>query len=96
LKCSALRKKYPEYIIAKKKLTLQPGTEFSIITNAVRKEFQGYEIDERDGLKIDCPGGWVQIRKSNTEPIMRIYAEGRTQKEADDLAEKVIVIVKKI
>jgi phosphomannomutase len=95
MKCSALREKYPDYIIAKKKLTLQPGTEFSIITDAVRKEFQGHEIDERDGLKIDCPGGWVQIRKSNTEPIMRIYAEGRTQKEADDLAEKVIAIVKK-
>ncbi len=95
MKCSTLRKKYPDYIIAKKKIALQPGIEFSIITDAVRKEFSGHAIDERDGLKIDYPGGWVQIRKSNTEPIMRIYAEGRTQQEADDLAEKVIAIVKK-
>jgi phosphomannomutase len=95
MRCSTLRKKYPDYIIAKKKIALQPGIEFSIITDAVRKEFYGHEIDERDGLKIDYPGGWVQIRKSNTEPIMRIYAEGRTQQEADDLAEKVIAIVKK-
>jgi phosphomannomutase len=95
MKCSALRKKYPDYIIAKKKIALEPGTDFRIITDAVRKEFIGHEIDDRDGLKIDYPGGWVQIRKSNTEPIMRIYAEGRTQKEADDLAAKVIAIVKK-
>lgn len=95
MKCSALRKKYPDYIIAKKKIALEPGTDFRIITDAVRKEFNGHEIDDRDGLKIDYPGGWVQIRKSNTEPIMRIYAEGRTQQEADDLAAKVIAIVKK-
>ncbi len=95
MKCSALRKKYPDYIIAKKKIALDPGTDFRIITDAVRKEFIGHEIDDRDGLKIDYPGGWVQIRKSNTEPIMRIYAEGRTQQEADDLAAKVIAIVKK-
>ena len=95
MKCSALRKTYPEYVIAKKKLSLNPAHEFSKITNAVKDYFKGHLIDERDGLWIEDKNGWVQIRKSNTEPIMRIYAEGRTDKEANDLADTVIEIVKK-
>jgi phosphomannomutase len=95
MKCSALRKVYPQYVIAKKKLTLDPDAKFSLITEAVKDHFQGLRTDERDGLWIEHKHGWVQIRKSNTEPIMRIYAEGRTSQEADDLAETVIGIVKK-
>lgn len=95
MKCSELRRRYPDYVITKKKLALQQGTDFKIVLDAVKKEFSGFEIDERDGMKIDYPGGWVQIRKSNTEPIMRIYAEGKTLKDAENLAEKVISIVKK-
>ena len=95
MNCSSLRRKYPDYVIAKKKLILQPGDDFVKITEAVRKEFHDLEIDERDGMRIDYPGGWVQIRKSNTEPIIRIYAEGRTFQEAESLAERVISIVKK-
>jgi phosphomannomutase len=94
-KCSALRKLYPQYVIAKKKLTLDPAIEFSNIINAVKDHFKGHFTDERDGLWIEDINGWVQIRKSNTEPIMRIYAEGRTAGEADDLANTVIGIVKK-
>jgi len=95
LKCSELRKSYPAYVIAKKKITIDPGMSFGLILDAVRNEFRGSQIDERDGMKIDTPGGWVQIRKSNTEPIMRIYAEGRTSDEAEELASKVILIVNK-
>jgi phosphomannomutase len=95
LSCSSLRKTYPEYVIAKKKLTMDPAVEFSHITNAVKDQFKGHLTDERDGLWIEDKNGWVQIRKSNTEPIIRIYAEGRTNEEANDLAEKVIAIVKK-
>jgi phosphomannomutase len=94
--CSALRKIYPDYVIAKKKLTLNPSVEFIKITNAVKDNFSGHLIDERDGLWIEDKNGWVQIRKSNTEPIMRIYAEGRTNDEANNLADKVIAIVKSI
>jgi phosphomannomutase len=61
----------------------------------VKDHFKGHLTDERDGLWIEDKNGWVQIRKSNTEPIMRIYAEGRTAEEANDLAETVIAIVKK-
>jgi phosphomannomutase len=96
LKCSSLRKQYPSYVIAKKKLALSPSADFSKITDAVRAGNEGKEIDERDGLWIGHNHGWVQIRKSNTEPIMRIYAEGRTSEEADNLADEVIKIVKKI
>ena len=95
IKCSALRKLYPQYVIAKKKLTLDPAVEFSQITEAVKDHFKGHLTDERDGLWIEHKNGWVQIRKSNTEPIMRIYAEGRTSREADDLADTVIGIVKR-
>jgi phosphomannomutase len=95
MSCSALRKTYPEYVIAKKKLTLDPSVEFIQITNAVKDNFKGHLIDERDGLWVEDKNGWVQIRKSNTEPIMRIYAEGRTNEEANNLADKVIGIVKR-
>ncbi|MGA2405481.1 MAG: phosphoglucosamine mutase [Bacteroidales bacterium] len=96
IKCSALRKLYPQYVIAKKKLTLDPAKEFSQIVHDVKDHFQGHLIDERDGLWIEHKCGWVQIRKSNTEPIMRIYAEGRTTLEAEDLANTVIGIVNKL
>jgi phosphomannomutase len=95
LKTTELRKLYPQYVIAKKKLVLDPETKFSQITDKVKNHFKGNLTDERDGLWIEHQNGWVQIRKSNTEPIMRIYAEGRTTLEAEELAETVIGIVKK-
>ena len=96
MKCSSLRQLYPQYVIAKKKLTLAPSIEFNHIINAVKNHFRDHKIDERDGLWIEHQNGWVQIRKSNTEPIIRIYAEGRTITEADDIAETVIKIVKNL
>lgn len=96
LKCSSLRQIYPSYVIAKNKINLSPEVEFSAITDAVRNHFKGDRIDDRDGLWIEHGSGWVQIRKSNTEPIMRIYAEGRTLVEAGELADTVISIVKKL
>jgi phosphomannomutase len=95
MKCSSLRKIYPGYVIAKKKMKLESGTDFSLIMSAVKNHFQGHLTDERDGLWVADTNGWVQIRKSNTEPIMRIYAEGRTEQEAEKLADTVIAIVKK-
>jgi phosphomannomutase len=96
MKCSELRRSYPDYYIAKKKLDLAAGIDFKMILNTVREHFSGYDIDERDGMRIEHKDGWVQIRKSNTEPVMRIYAEGRTVADAEKLAETVIGIVKKI
>lgn len=96
MKCSSLRKLYPQYVIAKKKLTIAPTTDFSHIIAAVKNNFKDHLFDERDGLWVEHINGWVQIRKSNTEPIIRIYAEGRTINEADDLANTVIEIVKNL
>ena len=93
--CSALRREYPAYVIAKKKLTLHQGADFDKILDKVRNDFGHLKIDERDGMRIDHPGGWVQVRKSNTEPVIRIYAEGRTMEEAMGFADSIISIVKK-
>jgi phosphomannomutase len=96
LKCSLLRKSYPQYVIAKKKLNLSAGTDFTVIKDVIKRQYNNYSIDERDGIWIELENGWVQIRKSNTEPILRIYAEGRTSDEAEKYAEAAIEIVKKI
>ncbi len=96
LKCSALRQLYPRYVIAKKKLILSPSVQFNQITDAVKDQFKGHLFDERDGLWVEQKDGWVQIRKSNTEPVIRIYAEAGTELEAEELAETVIAVVKKL
>jgi phosphomannomutase len=96
IKCTELRKTYPDYYIAKKRLDFAAGSDFDLILEKVREHFRGLLVDERDGMRIDLETGWVQIRKSNTEPIIRIYAEGKTIDEAEELAGTVISIVKKI
>ena len=96
MKCTALRQAYPQYVIAKKKLAIKADCDFSKIINAVRSHFPDHRTDERDGLWIEHQNGWFQIRKSNTEPLIRIYAEGATEKEADDLSNSVIEIVKNL
>lgn len=94
VKCSVLRKKYPEYFMAKKKLILDSSKDFDDLLAAIKNNFSGHPFDERDGLWIGTNDGWVHLRKSNTEPLMRIYAEGRTISGADRLADRVIEIVK--
>ena len=96
LTCSQLRKTYPSYFMSKKKLTLAPETEFSRIADAVKENYPGTSFDERDGLWFGYKGGWVQIRKSNTEPLIRIYSEGKNEEDASELADNVINIVKKL
>ncbi|NSW95418.1 MAG: phosphoglucosamine mutase [Bacteroidales bacterium] len=96
VKCTQLRKLYPDYVIAKKKINTRPGLDFGIIKNEIINRFRDYDVDERDGIRIENENGWVQVRKSNTEPVIRIYAEGRTLLEADNLADNVINIVKNL
>lgn len=88
--CSELRKSYPDYYISKNKIDLQPGTDITGLFHKIREKFTGYPINDSDGLKIDFEEGWVHLRTSNTEPIMRIYAEGRTVSQANDYAQSVI------
>ena len=95
ISASELRRKYPDYFIAKKRVTLDPGADFEKILGAIKNKFHDHKIDLRDGLRIETSFGWVQVRKSNTEPIIRIYAEGKSEIEAEELAEEIISIVKK-
>jgi phosphomannomutase len=96
MKCTTLRATYPHYVISKKKLTLAPESDFGKIVEAIKLKHKEHKTDERDGLWIEHTHGWVQIRKSNTEPIIRIYAEGRTADEAEMFANSVIGIVKNL
>jgi phosphomannomutase len=94
--CTSLRALYPQYVISKKKMTLPPDSDFSLIAEALKKHYKENPTDERDGLWVGLQNGWVQIRKSNTEPIIRIYAEGRTADEAENYADEVLGIVKNL
>jgi len=96
LKCSILRKSFPQYFMAKKKLLLDPSTDITKMFDHIKVHFSDHEIDERDGMRIEHPSGWVHVRRSNTEPIIRIYTEGVSETEAEKLADDVIRIVKNL
>lgn len=94
LSCSQLRKEYPSLVIAKNKVDLDSRIDFKIIKEKLKDHFHGAKTDERDGLKIELDGSWIHVRKSNTEPIMRIYSEAADEIKANSLADEVITIVK--
>jgi phosphomannomutase len=96
LKCSELRKKYPDYFMAKKRMDITSQIDMDKIAAALSKEFPGYEIDRRDGIRIALPDGWFQVRKSNTEAIIRVYTEEKSRDKADKLADKIISLIKLI
>ena len=88
-KVSELKKTYPPYQIAKNKIQLTPDIDVDAILMAVKDKFAGCEITDIDGVKIDFPESWVHLRKSNTEPIIRIYGEAETMEKAERLAEEI-------
>jgi phosphomannomutase len=88
-KVSELRAQYPTYFMAKQRMDLTPDTDIDALLDSIKKEYAAYPVNDIDGVKIDFPDRWVHFRKSNTEPIIRIYTEAPTQKEAEELAEKV-------
>jgi len=92
-KVTELKKQYPAYEIAKNKIQLTPEMDVDAILNAVKDKFQGEEITDIDGVKIDFNDGWVHLRKSNTEPIIRIYSEARDTTRANELADSVKKII---
>ncbi len=91
-----LRKKYPNYFIAKKKIELDQGTDVDLILEKIQKKYSKYDLDTRDGIKIHFDKEWVHLRKSNTEPIIRIYAESEFETKADNLADKIIQDIKEL
>ncbi len=90
MKVSELRKTYPEYFISKNKKELSPAINVDEVLRRIATEYAQYEVNTIDGVKIDFPTGWVHLRKSNTEPIIRIYSEAGSMEEADKLAQEII------
>ena len=94
LKVSELRATYPPYFISKQRIDLTPDIDVDAILERVKEKFASEEINDIDGVKIDFPTKWVHLRKSNTEPIIRIYSEAATMQEADALGQEIIDIIK--
>ena len=93
---SALRKTYTSYFMSKKKIQLTPQLDVDKLLKAMELKYADEEINNIDGVKIDFDDNWVHLRKSNTEPIIRIYTEAKSQEEADNLADKIISEIKLI
>ena len=93
---SELRKTYTAYFMSKKKIELTPELDVDAILKAMEAKYASEEINTIDGVKIDFADNWVHLRKSNTEPIIRIYTEAKSQEEADALADKIIGEIKAI
>jgi phosphomannomutase len=90
IKCSQLREQYPDYVISKNKLELVAGIDIDAILKKIEENYKQWPVSTIDGVKIDFENGWVHLRKSNTEPIIRVYAEGRTSEIASQYAAEVI------
>ena len=93
---SELRATYPEYFMGKKKIQLTPEINADLILEKMQEEFKNEEISTVDGVKIDFEKNWVHLRKSNTEPIIRIYTEAGSQQEADELADEMIAKIRSL
>lgn len=93
---SQLREEYPAYFMSKNKIQLTPELDVDAILVEMEKKYANEEVSTVDGVKIDFPNNWVHLRKSNTEPIIRIYTEAKSQQEADDLADKIMMEIKAI
>lgn len=93
---SELRKTFPSYFIAKNRIDLTPTTNVDNILAKVKEAYKDENITDIDGVKIDFPDKWVHMRKSNTEPIIRIYSEASTMQAADELGKKFIDIIEKL
>lgn len=91
-----LRAGYPSYFMSKKKIELTPDLDVDGILKAMEEKYKDEDISTIDGVKIDFPENWVHLRKSNTEPIIRIYTEAKSQSEADGLAERIISEIKEV
>ncbi len=93
---SELRAGYPAYFMGKKKLELTPDIDVDALLTKVKKYYQNEKISTVDGVKIDFENNWVHLRKSNTEPIIRIYTEAFSQEEADELGDQMIIKIREL
>ena len=90
---SELRASMPNYFIAKNRIDLTPQTDVDAILERVKDMYKDEQVNDIDGVKIDFADKWVHLRKSNTEPIIRVYSEAATMEEADALGKKIMQIV---
>ncbi len=89
-KCSELKAQYPQYVISKNKIELTPNVDVDLVLEKIKETYQAQPIIDIDGVKIHFENEWVHLRKSNTEPIIRIYAESTSKEKADELALKFV------
>ena len=92
-KASELRATFPNYYIAKNRIDLTPSTDVDAILRKVKEMYGDEQVTDIDGVKIDFPDKWVHLRKSNTEPVIRVYSEAATMEEADALGKKLMQVV---
>ena len=93
---SALRAGYPAYFASKNKIELTPAIDVDKVLLEMKGRYAGENVNDIDGVKIDFPANWVHLRKSNTEPIIRVYTEAKSAAEADALAQRFIGEIKEI
>ena len=91
-----LRKTYPAYFVSKNKIELTPAIDVDKVLREMKSRYANEKVNDADGVKIDFPENWVHLRKSNTEPIIRVYTEAKTMAEADALARRIIAEIKQI
>jgi len=96
VKMSVLRESYPKYVISKEKIELQKEINTEAILQKIEESYSKQQIDKTDGLKINFENEWIHIRKSNTEPIIRIYAESNTKEKAQKLTQQIIKQIQKL
>jgi phosphomannomutase len=92
--CSQLRTQYPEYYMSKNKIELSPDVDVDAILLKMKQRYANEQVNDIDGVKIDFADEWAHLRKSNTEPIIRIYTESKTREGADMLAGKIMEEIK--
>lgn len=93
---SELRATYPPYFISKQKVQLTPEIDVDAVLAKVKEKFARHDITDIDGVKIDFPDKWVHLRKSNTEPIIRVYSEAHTKQEAEELGGELIRLIREM
>lgn len=93
---SEIRAQLPQYFMAKQKVELTPDIDVDAILKAVKNKFSDYDVSDIDGVKIDFPDKWVHLRKSNTEPIIRVYSEAHTEDEAKQIGAEIMDIIKEL
>ena len=96
LKCSDLRKTYPDYFISKNKIELTPEIDVDAILSKMKEKYSNEQVTDIDGVKIDFADSWVHLRKSNTEPIIRIYSEAKSMGKAEELANSIKDVIKSL